>query len=351
MYTDAGVERLRGDNGKYITDFNDPNYIAQARDAIQALADFYDDDPRIYAVQMGVIGYWGEWHAFGSSFGGNGYDIKDETQTAILEAYETSFDNAQIMGRYPWREPMQSAAGIGFHNDFFVAENGHSAEFDEAVENNSQWMSNPIGGEVPPRSSGEANRERAILFSGNAGLDVIEQGRYSTMKAGDYRVTQGQSGYDGYMRLHKKMGYNYQIDVATFAEIANRSNSLAVNVIGTNIGVAPMYFDWDVQFALLDESNNSVATQNSISELTSILPGSMFDFSSEIGLSSVSPGTYRLAVRVIQPNADTPGASSWKLDARNTYILFANELPVVDGSWSSSGLLGGWSVLGEVEVQ
>lgn len=326
-------------------------YIAQATDAIQALAEEYDDDPQIYAVQMGVIGYWGEWHAYGSSFEGDRYEISDATQNAILNAYTSSFNNAQIMGRYPWREPTQSTTGIGFHNDFFVADNGHSEEFDVAVATGSQWTNNPIGGEVPPRDDGEANREKATFFNGREGLDVIEQGRYSTMKAGAYRVTAGQNGYAGYMKLHKKMGYNYQIDIARFAENTNRSKSLTVEVIGTNLGVAPMYFDWDVQFALLDANDRPVATQNAASDLTSIMPGSMFNFSSEIGLTSVNPGTYMLAIRIVQPHADKPGASSWKLDARNTYIQFANDLPVINGSWSNSGLVGGWSELGGVIVQ
>ena len=26
-----------------------------------------DSDPRIYAFQIGLIGYWGEWHSYGYS--------------------------------------------------------------------------------------------------------------------------------------------------------------------------------------------------------------------------------------------------------------------------------------------
>ncbi len=351
MYTDAGVARLRGDNGRYITDFNDANYIAQAEEAISALASEYDNDPRIYAVQMGVVGYWGEWHAWGSNFSGDGYEITTETKTAILNAYTTSFKNAKIMARYPWREPTNTANGIGFHNDFFVVNNGHSEEFDLAVTTGSQWTVSPIGGEVPPRGDGEASNEKADLFSGSTGQTILEAGHYSTMKAGDYRVEKGQSGYDGYMRLHKMMGYNYQIDVARFANNVSKSGLLSAELVGTNIGVAPMYFDWNVQFALLDANDNPVVMQNSDSSLTSILPGAMFSFSSDIALGNVSAGDYKLAVRIIQPGADEAKQEAWKLDARNTYILFSNDLPVVDGKWVNKRLVGGWSVLGSVAVQ
>jgi len=346
----VGVARLRGDNGRYITDFNDYGYIAQAREAIQALADEYDDDPRIYAVQMGLIGYWGEWHAWGSSFGGDGYDISDATKVAILNAYKENFGNAMIMARYPWREPARSAAGIGFHNDFFVVDNGHSEEFDEAVTAGGHWTESPIGGEVPPRGASEATAERAALFSGNTGELILEAGHYSTMKAGSYRVEEGQNNYEGYMRLHKKMGYNYQIDVARFSDTANRAQPFTIDVIGTNIGVAPMYFDWDVQFALLDGNDIPIVTKETAVDLTSILPGALFTFSSDMNLSDVARGSYRLAIRIVQPGADKPKAAPWKLDARNTYILFSNDLPVVDGAWSNNLLVGGWSVLGNIAV-
>ena len=350
MYSQAGVARLKGDNGRYITDFNDAEFIAQAGDAIQALADQYDNDPRIYAVQMGIIGYWGEWHSWGSSLGGSSYTITDDTKNAVLNAYQTSFRTAKIMARYPWREPTQSANGIGFHNDYFVVNNKHSDEFDTSVSAGGQWLSSPIGGEVPPRSDGEASTEKAAIFGGQAGQAMIETGHYSTMKAGDYRVTQGDSNYADYMRLHKLMGYNYQIDVATFSESANRSTPFAAELVGTNIGVAPMYFDWDVQFALLDSANKAVKVADVDVDLTSILPDSLFSFDASIDLSSVQSGDYKLAVRIIQPGADKPKSQAWKLDARNTYILFSNDLPVVDGVWTNTRLVGGWSILGSVAL-
>lgn len=351
MYNEAGVARLRGSNGRYITDFNDDTYLAQARDAIKALAHRYDDDPRMFAFQMGVIGYWGEWHSWGSSFNGISYDITDKSKRDILNAYATHFDNAKIMARYPWREPAQSADNLGFHNDYFVANNGHSDQFDTAVSSGGQWTKNPIGGEVPPRGGSEANNEKAALFNGDVGRMMIETGHYSTMKAGAYRVTENDRYHAGYMRLHKMMGYNYQIDVARFAESAKRSDQLSAEVIGTNIGVAPMYFDWDVQFALLDGNSRPVVVENAATDLRSILPGAMFDFSSDIDLGSVDEGRYKLAVRIIQPGADKQKDTTWKLDARNTYIEFSNDLTVVNGKWINNRLVGGWSILGDVTVR
>ena len=67
LYDEIGVERLRDENGKYITNFNNEKFISEAQEAINALSIRYDSDPRIYTFQLGVIGYWGEWHSYGYS--------------------------------------------------------------------------------------------------------------------------------------------------------------------------------------------------------------------------------------------------------------------------------------------
>jgi len=40
------------------------------------------------------------------------------------------------------------------------------------------------------------------------------------------------------------------------------------------------------------------------------------------------------------------------LDSRNTYILFSNEVEVISGYWDSQNALkGGWSILGEFDIE
>ena len=58
-----------------------------------------------------------------------------------------------------------------------------------------------------------------------------------------------------------------------------------------------------------------------------------------------------MAVRIVQPGADQVKSERWKLDARNTYILLANDLPVIDGAWNGRNqLVGGWQVLGTTSI-
>lgn len=40
---------------------NDYVFIGEA---IEALCEHYKDDPRTFVIQVGVLGFWGEWHTF-----------------------------------------------------------------------------------------------------------------------------------------------------------------------------------------------------------------------------------------------------------------------------------------------
>jgi len=345
IYKQVGVNRLRGSNGKYVTDYNDPKYLAQAEEAIAALGSMYNDDPRIYAIQVGILGYWGEWHTFGSNINGSSYQISTDSERRILNAYRAAFPNKKLMARYPYRSILRDTNDIGFHNDFFRPNNGHSAEFDEAVEEGRRWLDGPIGGEVPPGlSSGDYN----ALYQTAQGRQIIERGRYSTMKPGSVSGANLQS----HLSLHKRFGYQYQINSARFAEQIDRSDNIAVKVNLENTGIAPFYYQWQLQFALLDANNQIVATQSDGSiDLRSQNPRDQFTAESNLSTGNLASGNYQVAFRIIQPDADQSKNQRWKLEPRFTYIEFANQIDVIQGQWSNDNrLIGGWSILGSVQI-
>ena len=211
LYDQIGVERLRDENGKYITNFNNEKYLSEAKEAINALSLRYDSDPRIYAFQIGLIGYWGEWHSYGYS--GDFY-LTDETKNKILTFYKDNFQNKKLMGRYPWREPLKSTGDIGFHNDYFGPV-PHSDEFDEAIFEGNKWIEGPIGGEYPPQIS--QNDFNQIYLSG-LGETMIKKGHYSTMKVINACENESDELCDVFMKLHRLMGYNFQIEKCKFQE-------------------------------------------------------------------------------------------------------------------------------------
>ena len=355
LFTQQNVPFLMGEHSRTgdprsLIDFNDANYIRESRELIRALAAAYDNDPRVYAIQIGMLGYWGEWHTHAFSMEGERYELATESGLGIVDAFAANFSNKHLMGRYPWREPLKSTGRIGFHNDFFKAYDGHSNEFDFAIHDGLKWIEGPIGGEVPPLK-GDLD-PLALYVDPDVATSMIETGHYSTMQPGLYRRIEGEPNRDEYMRLHRLMGYNFQIDQAIFPTEIVRGGSFPVVLEGVNIGVAPFYYDWDVEFALLDQSNKAVATAKVPARLSEILPEDKFHFESSLNVGGdIQEGVYRIAVRISQPGASTNKTSSWKLDATNVCVQFANKLEFAPPFWNDQhALSGGWSVLENVYV-
>ncbi len=355
------VDLLTGKNplgakGGTVVDFNSPYFIGQAKEMIAALGTKFNNDPRIYAIQLGIIGYWGEWHAFQfkPDAGGQGYKLLDGTKQQILDAYKAAFPNKLLMGRYLDDAVLSKDNKVGFHNDYFWSGNSHNNAFEYNV--GDKWKQGPIGGEPPPGPDGSE------FYTAGAGLQSILRAHYSTMKIGafyrePFDATKHSEQYrlerEEYIKAHKKLGYNFQIEQALFPPNPPKgTKTIPLSVEISNIGIAPFYYNWDIELALLPEtSDKPLVVTKSTQQLTSFMPEQENTVAVSIAIEAQSQGTYRLAIRMVQPGATANKTTAWNLAARNTYIEFANKLSVIPASWDANrALQGGWSVLGNITI-
>jgi hypothetical protein len=126
--------------------------------------------------------------------------------------------------------------------------------------------------------------------------------------------------------LIRMLGYEYRLTRLTAPARVRRGTALAATVNGANQGVAPFYYAWPVEVALLD-SKGKVARRSRVDvDIRKWLPG-VFRLSAKVP-TDVPPGRYRLGLGIVDP---------WK---KRPSIGFANALPKV----------AGYTVLGSVEV-
>lgn len=123
------------------------------------------------------------------------------------------------------------------------------------------------------------------------------------------------------------LGYEYRLTKFTAPASVASKGTLTCEVEGVNQGVAPFYYAWPVEAALLDDNGRVVARKNVATDVRRWLPGA-FKISIALG-ADVPAGTYRVALGVKDPA--TQKAS----------IHFANRLEVVDG----------YTVLGKILVK
>ncbi len=96
--------------------YNDTNLLYALKTFIGAFGAKYDNDNRIGFLQVGLLGFWGEWHT---------YTNKDEgwipatTKDLVVSWFSSAFKNTQIQLRVPWSSAL-SLPKFGLHDDSFA---------------------------------------------------------------------------------------------------------------------------------------------------------------------------------------------------------------------------------------
>jgi Domain of unknown function (DUF4832)/Beta-galactosidase len=321
------------------TDYNDPDFIREASEAIQALTNHYKNDPRMFVFELGTVGWWGEWHTAGH----DAWAPSDKTKQTILDVYKNSVGGVLLQARYPWDSALTGrTSGLGYHNDFFSTDD-HSRSFDRAIAAGGLWKQGPIGGEWPPdRPAGDFT----AVFNSPLGEQFIREGHYSTMQLGGAEDVISK-WKDGFYKLHRLMGYNFQVREVKYAVPTGGQGSMPVRMQIANTGITNFYKNWGVQLALLDDTGRVAAKFNGTNvDIRTWNPGQTYTISASQTVKLDPSRKYRIALRILQPNADANKATAWGLDARNVYVVLANKINVIQGSWNSSNALqGGWNIL------
>ena len=127
----------------------------------------------------------------------------------------------------------------------------------------------------------------------------------------------------------RRMGYDFHVPGVTIGGV--KGGKLPVTVEIENRGVAPFYYDWKPEYGLILDGKAATTFRGS-GKLVGLLPSDkprVWD--DTLDLSGVKVGTYKLAVRVLNP-------------LKNGHPLkFANKTQDADAP--------GWLTLGSVEVQ
>ncbi|WP_185970919.1 DUF4832 domain-containing protein [Alkalicoccobacillus porphyridii] len=335
---DYHYESNGGRNGTSVSpDYNDENLKLALLQFIEALGDRYDGDPRIGFIQAGLIGFWGEWHTHpqdgwtpAGSWDGGLVEEKDgratdwmpslANQEAIVQGFDTSFDQTKILVRYP--TGYNQNVNIGYHDDSFAfqtlpsslgGEDWHFVGRLQANQVMDKWKTEPIGGEMrpeiqlkmwdndPPRYIGEpiggAQGEdyyKSLELTHASWLKIQEV--FQTPLVGD-AVKRAQEG-------SRSLGYEYFVPTA-YVNATDGQLQAAINI--QNTGVAPFYYDWDIEIAARDKDGNLEAWTTDW-DLTPILPNdkdteeqdeTLLEWSSDT--STLSEGQYDILVRVVNP--------------------------------------------------
>lgn len=296
-----------GDGPGRAPDWNDPGFILQAEELIAALAARYDGDPRITAVQVGLLGLWGEWHQSGCPDLAPGEAVK----AALREAYVRHFARTPLQTRYA-RSTDVGDSGFGFHEDYFPSFTAACDRFapplplcddsgdwnleyafaQAAPQARDNWLLNPVSGESPL-----ALQQDAWVARQTAIEELI--GAYHLSFLGPAGKHEQPGNSVAMAALKRRLGYQLHLDLVEVPDPWPAGTAATVVLGLANSGSAPLYHDFRIRLELLDGGGEVRATCGGFDDLRLLLPDAPFVSSSNCTLQdALAAGVYALRAAV-----------------------------------------------------
>ena len=305
-------------------DFNSERLIGCMTEFIRLFGEKYDGHAAIAAIQMGLFGSWGEWNM--SECKNNSCVMTNDNLRRIIEEYVSSFRHTKLMGRNP-SLGYANEYPIGYHDDNFMFNTsdfhtqnkewksllrkqdytyGTLQQFYDFIDGNGGryeplwdlWKTQMFGGEL----SGQMYLEPfGPLWSGTEreALEYcINQFHVSwLMGVGTGGIPETNTAeYQEFRKVAGSFGYDIFIDSVT-----GKNRTAKMTVSFGNAGVAPFYYDWKLEYRIVDAEGICVGKYiDEEFRLSGLLPGetaeSVFFLPEDI-----KAGEYKLQMRFVNP--------------------------------------------------
>lgn len=240
--------------------WNNANMLAQMQQLIDAFAARYDGDARITAVQVGLLGLWGEWHQSGC----DALAPNSATKQALRDRYQQAFVNTPLQTRYP-RASDVAGTEFGFHEDYFpsftancnlfvpalpLCDDGGDWNMEWAFANQSpaardNWLLNPVSGESPTAA------QKNVWVTRRADIEsLIRLYHFSFIgPAGKHE----EAGFAATLApIARTLGYNLHLDRLALPNPLPLGTAFAAEATVANSGSAPVYHDHALRLQLVD---------------------------------------------------------------------------------------------------
>jgi hypothetical protein len=314
---DQGVEETpyTEHGGGKSPDYSNPKLQKAMLRLVDALGKRYDLNPRVAFIQVGLLGYWGEWHTYPREE----LFAKPTFQEQLIQALRKAFPSKLLMARNPSYPSAGTKPWLGFHDDMIPEDTLGPDEWMflpalKAAGRQDNWKVAPLGGEmVPHQAKRYMGPEYSSLVSAIKEMKATWIGPYCPAHLNDTTPEFLERSQE----LVRKMGYQYQWEKVTMPRRLTRGATLTMKLEGHNQGVAPFYYPWPVRLAFVDAKNKVVRTEELKVDIRTWLPG-VIKLDVNVPLA-VNAGKYRVGIGIIDP---------WK---RSPRIRFANDLPEVEG--------------------
>ncbi len=309
---------------------DDPKVLAAHLDFIRRLGERYDGHPDIDHIDLGTVGWWGEWHMSEST---NAPMPTVESQKKIVDAYLAAFKKTRLVMLIGGGEMLKHAVanGAGWRADCLGDMGGFSRNWCHMrmaypkmlPEANAldAWKTAPVAWETCWDMRKWVEEGWSLRFIFNYALAL--HGSIINNKSAP--LPEGENIRPEVERFLRRLGYRLVLKELTHPAQVRPGDSLEIGMKWQNIGSAPCYRPYRVAFRL---SGPGAQHQVVISDITTNkwLPGSIELFTEkffkepsdlppgelarEVGTivlaNDLAPGTYTVSIAVVGETDERP---------------------------------------------
>lgn len=318
------ITRYATTTGLEVPDLDDPIVLNAHLDFIRRLGNTYDGHPDLDHVDLGSVGWWGEWHMSQSD---PAKMPTEENQKKIIDTYLEAFRKTPLLMLMDGAEMLQYATsrGTGWRADCLGDMGGFSRNWShmrnlypsnlKAAQALEVWKKAPVAWETcwDIRKWVEEGWSLRYIFNYALALHAS----YLNNKSAP--LPPGEEVEAEVRRFLQRLGYRLVLREISHPAEAPLGAAIPVRLVWQNVGSAPCYRPYQIAFRLSDEKGNTI-TYVSERAINEILPGSVEVFTEEfmkeppdlppgeplpmevqIDLrSSLKPGRYTLALGVVE---------------------------------------------------
>ena len=318
-----------GNNKSRSPDYKSETLMKALEEFIAAFGQRYNNDPRMGFIDIGLYGFWGEWHVYPR----NDFEMPQANKDRLLRAYLKAFPNKKLIIRDPEATPNSNFKNaIGYYDDSFGLSTmkinwGFWEKMKRSGLTNS-WKTHPMAGEVHPSIDEKDLFAKWSYVNGehdNNFEDCIRTTHASVMvKHGLFSSSNLNSTvYKNALRATKLMGYQFFVKSVKLNPKSN--NSINVELKIQNRGIAPFYYDWKVELGAISTANGSFKSISTSSFNLPEMQPSTQDYSRSVVTNTLPKGDYKIVMRVQNPLKSKTSAAKPLRFANTTQDADRNE--------------------------
>jgi hypothetical protein len=325
------VKTRHGDSAEVeVPVLDDPKILAAHLDFIKRLGARYDGHPDITRLDLGSVGWWGEWHMSQSS---NAKMPTPETRKKIVDTYLAAFQKTPLVMLIGGDEMLSYAVknGTGWRADSLGDLGSFSPTWNhmfgsypkriQAIQDLNTWQNGPIAFEPPAAVAEFVEKDWPLRWIFNYGLAV--HGSSFSGKSG--RLPDDEHFREELERFLRRLGYRLVLKELKHPRQVKPGEELNLAMKWQNVGSAPCYRPYRLAYRLTDGDGNhrvfvsnvtvnewmpgeiELFTEEFFKQPADLPPGEVVDVADTIRLPrDLLPGRYTLSIAVVGEKDNDP---------------------------------------------